>query len=155
MLDTSEKFTTATRSLVLRALKYPRGRYDVERAHQLSAIPVSTLHNWATSDTLMPDWFHSKPRGWSYRDIVYARLLAWLRSKHMDRLQASQRVNFMRKLLENSEIDPNIHSDGTIFLIGAESTDRFTGQQAFDGLVEMLDVFQLTEPITGVSKSKL
>ena len=61
----------------------------------------------------------------------------------------------MRKLLENSEIDPNIHSDGTILLIGTESTNRFTGQQAFDGLVEMLDVFQLTEPITGVSKSKL
>ncbi len=35
---------------------------------------------------------------------------------------------------------PEVHSDGTIVLIGGEHADRFTGQQAFDGLVEVLDV---------------
>ena len=104
---------------------------------------------------LVPDWFGAKPRGWSYRDIVYARLLAWLRSKHMDRSQASERIRFVRELLENSDIDPSVHSDGTIFLIGNEGTDRFTGQQAFDGLVEVLDVFELTEPVEGVSRGEL
>lgn len=68
--------TSAERALVLRALRYPRGRYRAERASQLSAIPARTLHDWATADVLVPDWFAAKPRGWSYRDVIYARLLA-------------------------------------------------------------------------------
>lgn len=140
---------------MLRALRYPRGRYDAERAHQLSAIPARTLHDWATSGVLVPDWFAAKPRGWSYRDIVYARLLAWLRSKHMDRAAAAARVGHLRELMTTAEINPSVRSDGTIFLIGNENADRFSGQQAFDGLVEILDVFSLTEPIEGVSRGEL
>jgi uncharacterized protein (DUF433 family) len=147
--------TIADRALVLRALRYPRGRYSAERASQLSAIPARTLHDWTTADVLVPDWFAAKPRGWSYRDVVYARLLAWLRSKHMDRTAASERVAYLRELLSTSSIDPTVHSDGSIFLIGYEGTDRFTGQQAFDGLVEVLDVFKLTEPIEGISHGEL
>jgi hypothetical protein len=57
--------------------------------------------------------------------------------------------------VRGGDIDPTVHSDGTIFLIGGEHSDRFTGQQAFDGLVEVLDVFELTEPIEGVSHGDL
>lgn len=103
----------------------------------------------------MPDWFAAKPRGWSYRDVVYARLLVWLRSKHMGRAAASERVLYLRELMGSADIDPTVHSDGSIFLIGSELSDRFTGQQAFDGLVEVLDVFELTEPIEGVSHGEL
>lgn len=147
--------TAADRALVLRALRYPRGRYSAERAHQLSAVPARTLYDWANAKALVPDWIAARPRGWSYRDVVYARLLAWLRSKHMDRGKASARVQQVRELLASSEVDPTIRSDGTIFLMGDEDTDRFTGQQAFDGVVEMLDVFELTEPIDGVSHGEL
>lgn len=155
MAAIGEVLSSDERALVLRALRYPRGRYNAERAHQLSAVPARTLHDWATADVLLPDWFAATPRGWSYRDVVYARLLVWLRSKHMDRTAASQRVRHVRHLLSTSSIDPRVHSDGNIFLIGDEATDRFTGQQAFDGLVEVLDVFELTEPIEGVSQGEL
>jgi uncharacterized protein (DUF433 family) len=147
--------TSADRALVLRALRYPRGRYSAERAHQLSGVPARTLHDWATAGVLVPDWFAARPRGWSYRDIIYARLMAWLRSKHMDRTTAAQRVLYMRDLFTSVDLDPKIHSDGTIFLIGDDDVDRFTGQQAFDALVEVLDVFELTEPIDGVSQGEL
>lgn len=73
----------------------------------------------------------------------------------MDRPTAAQRVHYLRELLATSEIDTSIHSDGSIFLIGDEGTDRLTGQQAFDGLIEVLDVFELTEPIEGVSEGEL
>lgn len=155
MSATRESLTAEDRALVLRALKYPRGRYDAERAHQLSAVPARTLHDWATAGVLVPDWLAARPRGWSYRDIVYARLLAWLRSKHMERSAAAERVLYLRKLLSTSDIDPSVHSDGTIFLVGEEATDRFTGQQAFDGVVAVLDVFELTEPVEGVSRGEL
>jgi uncharacterized protein (DUF433 family) len=155
MTGTRATITTEDRALVLRALRYPRGRYSAERASQLSGVPARTLHDWATAEVLVPDWFAARPRGWSYRDVVYVRLLAWLRSKHMDRTAASARVRFLRELFNTSKIDPTVRSDGTIFLIGSQVTDQFTGQQAFDGLVEVLDVFELTEPIEGISHGEL
>ena len=155
MTATKAALTAEDRALVLRALRHPRGRYSAERAHQLSGVPARTLHDWATAEVLVPDWFAASPRGWSYRDIVYARLVAWLRRKHMERAAAAERVRYLRELLSTSQVDPTIHSDGTIFLIGGERSDRFTGQQAFDGLVEVLDVFEMTEPIEGVSTGEL
>ena len=143
--------TDEERVAVLRALRHPRGRYDAERAGQLSGIPERTLYEWATSEILVPDWVNARPRGWSYRDIVFARLLGWLRSKHMDRSTAADRVLAARNKLARSKINPSVRSDGTIFLFGDETVDEFTGQQAFDGLAELLDVFELTEPIEGVS----
>lgn len=143
------------RVLIRRALRYPRGRYSADRASQLSAVPARTLHDWATSQTLVSDWRHASPRGWSYRDIVYARLLAWLRGKGTVRPVAARRVAVVRQLLAEAEVDPLVRSDGTIFLIGGEHVDRLTGQQAFDGLADLLDVFHLTEPVEGVSDVEL
>lgn len=150
-----DNLSAEDRALVLRALKAPRGRYLAARAQQLSGVPARTLHDWATSDVLVPDWFKATPRGWSYRDIVFARLVAWLRSKHMDRATAAHRVRQLRALLMDEEIRPEIMSDGSIFLIGGEDVDRFSGQQAFDGLIELLDVFRLAAPIEGVTQSEL
>jgi uncharacterized protein (DUF433 family) len=147
--------TEMERALVLRALRHPRGRYVAERASQLSAIPVRTLHDWATSGSLVPDWMAARPRGWSYRDVVYARLLGWLRSKQMERSEAVKRVALVRHRLADSGVDPAVRSDGTIFLVGEDDVDRFTGQQVFDGLADLLDVFELTEPIEGVSSERL
>lgn len=155
MTATRASLTAEDRVQVLSALRYPRGRYSAERAHQLSAVPARTLHDWATVGVLTPDWCAASPRGWSYRDVVYARLLAWLRSKQMHRTAAAERVRYLRELLSTSNIDPTVHSDGTILLIGDEHSDRFTGQQAFDGLVEVLDVFEMTEPIEGASRGEL
>lgn len=61
----SVETTTDDRALVLRALKVPRGRYTAARASQLSAVPMRTLHDWASSGVLVPDWVRSSPRGWS------------------------------------------------------------------------------------------
>lgn len=97
----------------------------------------------------------ASPRGWSYRDVLYARLLAWLRSKGMDRTMASLRVRQIKGLMEQAEVEPHLRSDGTVMLLGGESVDRFSGQQVFDGLSELLDRFALTEPIEGVSRAAL
>lgn len=143
------------RSLVLRALRYPRGWYPAERAAQLSAVPARTLHDWATSGTLVPDWMESSPRGWTYRDVVYARLLAWLRSKGMERGRASDRVAEIRHILTTAEVNPDVRSNGAVFLLGEERVDRFTGQQVFDGVAGLLDVFHMAEPIEGSSRADL
>lgn len=150
-----EALSDDDRDLVLRALRFPRGRYAADRAAQLSAVPARTLHDWAASGILVPDWMNASPRGWSYRDILYARLLAWLRSKGMERAVASDRVLVIRELMARAEIQPQLRSDGTVMLLDDESVDRFSGQQVFDGLSELLDVFIMTEPIEAVSRAEL
>jgi hypothetical protein len=72
----------------------------------------------------------------------------------MERTEAAKRMLAVRHRLTVSDIDPSVRSDGTIFVIGAE-VDQFTGQQAFDGVAELVDVFELSEPIEGVSTRAL
>lgn len=81
--------------------------------------------------------------------------MAWLRSKRMERSLAARRVALIRALLAGEGIDPTVRSDGAIVLVGSELEDRFTGQQAFEAVLPLLDVFVLTEPIEGVSRSQL
>jgi len=79
----------------------------------------------------------------------------------MNRDAAAHRVDVLRDSLAAANIDPivvadpSVRSDGTVFLIGRERSDRFTGQQVFDALIPLLDVFELVEPIEGVSKGSL
>ena len=155
MSTTAAALTHDDRSLILSALRHPRGRYSAERASQLSGIPARTLHDWATSGAMMPDWIASTPRGWSFRDLVYARLLAWLRSKHMDRTRAAERVVAIRHQMTDAVVDPGIRSDGQIVLLGDSHEDGFTGQQVFHGITPFLHVFRLTDPIEGVSRAEL
>ena len=151
----------ADRQLILSALRTPRGHYHCERASQLSGIPARTLRDWRQSGVLVPDWSNIRPYGWSYRDIVYARLLAWLRGKSMSRDDAAERVGLLRSELAAATIDPtvaadpSVRSDGTVFLIGQERSDRISGRQVFDALIPFIDVFELAEPIQGVSRGNL
>jgi uncharacterized protein (DUF433 family) len=73
----------------------------------------------------------------------------------MERARASGRVLAVRELMARAVIQPHLRSDGTVMLLEDESVDRFSGQQVFDGLSELLDVFEMTEPIEGVSRAEL
>src|SRR5829696_8281996 len=66
--------------VVLHALRHPRGRYAADRAAQLSGIPRSTLYDWQRADVYVPDFAGGSPMAWSYRDLVFVRVLAWLRN---------------------------------------------------------------------------
>src|SRR2546427_478992 len=65
------------------AFRVPRGRYSYERASQLSGVPTRTLHHWARTEFMVPDFADLTPKMWSYRDLVFLRLTAWLRAKSM------------------------------------------------------------------------
>lgn len=156
MPGTRQALSADDRALVLRALRHPRGRYVVERASQLSGVPARTLYDWSTAGVLVPDWMSGSPRSWSYRDVVYARLLAWLRSKGMDRGVAAGHVTEVRMAMATARVDPaEVRSDGSVLLLGREAVDRLSGQQVFDGVLDLLDVFELTEPIEGLTSGEL
>jgi uncharacterized protein (DUF433 family) len=118
-------------------------------------VPERTLYHWAQTESLVPDWAGASPRGWSYRDVVYARLLAWLRSKGTTLADATVRVATIRELMVTSDIDPHLHSDGRVLLIGEEHIDRDSGQRVFAELTGLLDEFDIEEPSSEVSSGRL
>ena len=104
---------------------------------------------------LTPDWNGLGPRGWSYRDLLYIRLLAWLRKQGMGLPGASATVRLIRQVLTGHDIDPSIRSDGQHAFLGDESFDRFSGQQAFEGLTRFLTTFDIAQPVHEVSRSPM
>ena len=135
------------RELVLRALRSPRGRYSAERTSQLSGIPKSTVYDWQRNEVYRPDFLHASPMAWSYRDLVYLRLLAWLRNQGMDRPVAAQRVAAVRESVAGGENIRRLRSDGRVLLIDDEVDHRFSGENVLPDLAELLGEFDLLEPI--------
>ena len=104
---------------------------------------------------LTPDWNSLHPQGWSYRDLLYLRLFAWLRKRGMDTAGASERVRLIRGVLAKERVDPTVRSDGQHAFLSAAAFDRFSGQQAFDGMTLFLSMFDIARPIDKVSRSAM
>ena len=143
------------RYAVVQALRRPRGYYDAKRASQLSGVPQSSINQWARTGMLTPDWNALTPRGWSYRDLLYLRLFAWLRKKGMEASGVSQRVRLIRGVLAKEPIDPTVRSDGRHAFLSDETFDRFSGQQAFEGMTLFLSIFDIAQPIDKVSRAAI
>ena len=143
---------------IRQALRFPRGRYSNDRASQLSGIPERTLYDWARAGVVTPDFDDVRPKQWSYRDLIFLRLVAWLRAKHMPREAASDRVQRIRQLLEqDSEDFVNVRSDGRILLLGDEEFDRMSGQMVLAGALTYLSTFDLLVPmdVTEIGRKRL
>lgn len=145
------------RQLVLHALRSPRGRYSAERASQLSGIPSRTIYDWQRTEVLLPDFDNARPMAWSYRDLVYLRLLAWLRQAGMERPRASLLVGAIRWTLARGDRIETVRSDGRIVLVDEEFVNRFDGENVFplEDVVHMMDEFDLLDPIREVGNRPL
>lgn len=153
---TTRALTKDEQQLVLFAFRHPRGRYSAERAGQLSGVPARTLYDWANAEVLVPDFAESKPKAWSYRDLGFARLLAWLRQQGQDRPEAAERVAELRQMMADAAQQvTEVRSDGSIVLLGDETVDRLTGQQILNGMASFLAVFDLLEPIAELGRKRL
>lgn len=153
---TARALTKDEQQLVLFAFRHPRGRYSAERAGQLSGVPTRTLYDWAGADVLVPDFAGSRPKAWSYRDLGFARLLAWLRQQGHERPEAAARVAALRgRMADSAEQVTEVRSDGSIVLLGNENVDHLTGQQVLDGMASVLAVFDLLEPIAELGRTRL
>jgi uncharacterized protein (DUF433 family) len=143
------------RELVQRALRSPRGRYSAERTSQLSGIPKSTVYDWQRNDVYRPDFFHANPMMWSYRDLVYLRLLAWLRNQGMERPVAAGRVTDVRTAVARGDNIRLLRSDGRVLLINDEVDHRFSGENVLPDLAGLLGEFDLLEPIRELGERPL
>ena len=146
----SSRASQDERQALREALRRPRGRYEARRAAQLSGVPERTVYDWAKKRVLVPDYVDQRPKEWSYRDLVYLGLTAWLRSKSMDLVDVVPRVTAWRLLFEDptsATTTTEIHSDGRGLALGRMETDELTGQKAFDLMIDLTNAFDLLEPV--------
>lgn len=156
MTTMARSLTKDEQQLVLYAFRHPRGHYSAERAGQLSGVPARTLYDWADAGVLVPDYANARPKAWSYRDLGFARLLAWLRQQGHDRPDAATRVGMLRSVMADAgQQVTEVRSDGSIILLGEETVDRLTGQQVLDGMAGLLAAFDLLEPIAELGRKRL
>jgi uncharacterized protein (DUF433 family) len=99
-------------ALVMQSMHHPRGRYTTERAAQLSGIPRSTLYAWHRARVYVPDFVRVQPMGWSYRDLVLLRVLAWLRNDvRVSRPIAAERVHRLKQHLSGGGVVTLLQAD--------------------------------------------
>ncbi len=56
-----------------------RGVYPADRAAALAGVPRSTLYYWARHEVWTPTRRATRPKLWTYSDVVAARIIYWLR----------------------------------------------------------------------------
>jgi uncharacterized protein (DUF433 family) len=138
-------------SMIAYALRHPRGRYNADRASQLSGVPRSTVYDWRRDRILVPDFTVANPTMWSYRDLVLLRLLAWLRQGGMQRSLAAAKVDGIRRQLTEGIEVRNIHATKWDVVLNdtrgdavPDDRDNLLPSQEFYSL---LGTFDLHEPI--------
>ncbi len=134
---------------VMFALRPARGRYDSARTSQLSGVPRSTLYDWRRSNTYVPDFDDENPTAWSYRDLVYLRLLAWLRQGGMERKTAAEKTRNVKAEVASGREIKYLYADRNTLVADEERTSRVTGGGLlpFEDLSELFRVFDLLDPV--------
>ena len=139
---------SAHRAVTL-ALRHSRGRYDNSRASQLAGIPTSTLYEWRRNRIYVPDFNDERPAAWSYRDLIYLRLMAFLRQGGMERHTAARQVKRLKREVERGADVEYIYASKKTLVVDAGRTSRTTGESLlpFETLSGLFRAFSLQEPI--------
>jgi uncharacterized protein (DUF433 family) len=113
---------------VLHSLRHARGRYSTDRAAQLSGIPRSTLYDWHRNDVYVPDFAGAHSLAWSYRDLVFVRVLAWLRNDvKTPRPVAAKRVVALKKYVASGKIFTVLNADRNTLVLDGDGSEPLDG----------------------------
>ncbi len=143
--------------IVMYALRHARGRYENLRTSQLSGIPRSTIYEWRRNRIFVPDFDQESPAAWSYRDLVYLRLLAWLRQAGMERNTAAEQVRTVKQQVASGRELRFLFASKTLLVADEERTNRVSGQSLlpFDDLFGLFRTFNLLEPVAELGGGEL
>jgi len=134
---------------LLFSLRFARGEYSNARTSQLSGIPGSTLYEWSRHNVYVPDFANDRPMAWSYRDLVFLRLLAWLRQGGMERHVASLQIQRLKGEIVNGAGVWNLFADRHSLMVNDERVSRTSGQSIlpFEDLSGLFRTFTILHPI--------
>ena len=81
------------------------GCYEASRTAALSGVPVSTVYYWARHGIVVPTISPSRPKLWSYADLMALRIVYWLRHPKSGRVGevAPSPMSQVREALEELE----------------------------------------------------
>jgi uncharacterized protein (DUF433 family) len=112
-------------------------------------VPERTVYFWAGTGTLVPDHADDRPKAWSYRDLVFLRLIAFLRQHRVDLQDAAAVVTRYRtEFAAGENIDTSLSAAQGGYAYGdTMPIDELTGQQAFDTMADVCGHFDLLAPL--------
>jgi uncharacterized protein (DUF433 family) len=148
-MEESEMPDAQIQAAIAYAIRRPLGQYVAERSSQLSGIPLSTLYEWRRSGTYVPDFDGSRPNAWSYRDLVFLRVLAWLRQGGMERSTAATQVRRLKTEVAEGLDIRFIHATRSELMVRPETESRTSGDSLlpFDDIFDYIRAFDLQQPI--------
>ena len=139
-------------ALVLQSLRHARGRYPAERAAQLSGIPRSTLYDWQRNGVYVPDFAGGSPMAWSYRDLVFVRVLAWLRNDvRTPRPVAAERVSTLKRHISAGKRVTMLHADRETLAADGDVSAPLEGRSRL--FADLLQTFDLTAAVEDFGRS--
>jgi uncharacterized protein (DUF433 family)/DNA-binding transcriptional MerR regulator len=154
--DTHPALSAEQQREIRERLSRPIGRYDAERASQLSGVPERTVHRWAAEGVVTPDYLTAPTTHWSYRDLVLLRLAAWLRSKAMEPVWVGERTKAVKEWLEEPKNEIAIlRSQGQSMIVGDETIDRLTGEMLIPQVVSFISVWSVFESLPHGRRQRL
>ena len=128
------------------SLRHPRGRYAAERAAQLSGIPRSTLYDWQRKAIYVPDFAGGNPMAWSYRDLIFLRVLAWLRNDvKVSRPVAAERVRALKSHITSGGHVTVLNADRHTLAMDGDAGEPLSGSSRL--FTDMLENFDLTAAV--------
>ncbi len=132
--------------LVVHSLRHARGRYAADRAAQLSGIPRSTLYDWQRAAVYVPDFAGASPMAWSYRDLVFVRVLAWLRNDvKTPRPLAAARVRALKRHIASGKRVTVLNADRRTLAVDGDVVAPLDGSSRL--FADMLQSFDLTAAV--------
>lgn len=131
-----------SRADALLSLRHPRGRYASDRAAQLSGIPRSTLYDWQRNDVYKPDFAGGSPMAWSYRDLIFVRVLAWLRNEvKTPRPEAAARVRALKQYVAAGNPVTVLNADRDTLAVDGDVTSPLEGSsRLFSDMLRSFDL---------------
>jgi uncharacterized protein (DUF433 family) len=144
-----------------RPLETFRGVYSAERAAALSGVPRSTVYYWARHDIWTPSLSESRPKLWSYPDLLALRLIYWLRHEKSETETRESPMSEVRTALSalrdigkevwSQDVRVFVDRDGHIFVKTGERAWRGKrpGQDVFPAMLDLLAEFPSESGIVG------
>lgn len=94
--------------------------FDIRTASVLSGLTVSQLRRWAQEGIFIPEYQDQNPPEYSFRDVVAARTLSFLRADNSAQ-KVKKAVHNLRQLNHNKHLaEYKLGSDGSLIVLKDE-----------------------------------
>jgi uncharacterized protein (DUF433 family) len=99
----------------------------------------------------VPDLAAAQPMGWSYRDLVLVRVLAWLRNEvHVPRPKAAERVRLLKHHVSSVGVVKVIHADRDTLAVDGDTSAPLHGKsRLFADMLKSFDLAATVEDFAG------